>query len=65
MLSLTEEQIRAMSLEKAPLKLINPHTREVFVLIRHDVYDLTCNIVGGKEGQVWDDQDDDLIRKKS
>jgi hypothetical protein len=65
MVPLTEEQIRALSLEKAPLRLVNPHTQEVYVLIRHDVYDLTCNIIGGKKGQVWDDDDDDLIRKHS
>ena len=43
---------------------LNPATQEVFVLIRKEVYDLTCNIVGGGQGRVWDDEaDDDLIRK--
>ncbi|MBI1832263.1 MAG: hypothetical protein HYR84_12540 [Planctomycetes bacterium] len=66
MLSLTEEQLNAMSEQPGPLQLVNPRTNEVFVLIRRDVYDLTCSIVGGQEGQVWDDEaDNDLIRKKT
>jgi hypothetical protein len=64
MIELTEDQMQAMANQKAPLQLVNPRTKEVFVLIRRDVYDLTCSIVGGKKGQVWDDEDDDLIRKK-
>jgi hypothetical protein len=47
MIELTEPQIRAMEQEKAPLHVLNPRTQEVFVLIRQDVYKLTCNIVRG------------------
>jgi hypothetical protein len=66
MIELTEEQAKAVASQKSPLHLVNPLTREVFVLIRKEVYDLTCNIVGGGRGRVWDDQaDDDLIRKKA
>lgn len=65
MLELTEPQGRAISEQKSPLELINPATREIFVLAPKAVYDLTCTIVGGRPGQVWDDEDDDLIRKKS
>ncbi len=65
MLELTERQVRAIAEQKAPLELVNPATQEVFVLVRKEVYDLTCSIVGGRQGQVWDDADDDLIRKKS
>jgi hypothetical protein len=66
MLELTEAQAQALASHKAPLQLVNPATKEVFVLIRKDVYDLTCRIVGGGKGQVWDDEaDDDLIRKRS
>jgi hypothetical protein len=66
MIQLTEEQMRAMAEQASPLHVINPRTQEVFVLIRREVYDLTCNIVGGQKGRVWDDEaDDDLIRKKS
>jgi hypothetical protein len=62
MIELTEEQARAMEAQKAPLQVLNPRTQEVFVLIRKDVYDLTCGIVGGGRGQVWDDEaDDDLV----
>ncbi len=65
MIQLTEEQTRALDEQKTPLHLIDPRTREVFVLIRQDVYQLTCNIVGGGKGRVWDDEaDDDLIRKR-
>ena len=43
---------------------IQPGTAALFVLVRKEVYDLTCSIVGGRQGQVWDDEDDDLILKK-
>ncbi len=65
MIELTPEQTRAIAAQKAPLQLLNPATQEVFVLIRKDVYDLTCSIVGGGKGRVWDDADDDLILRKS
>jgi hypothetical protein len=65
MIELTEEQVRALAEAQSPLQVINPKTKEVFVLIRKDVYDLTCGIIGGGKGRVWDDAaDDDLIRKK-
>ena len=64
MIELTEDQVQAMASQKAPLQVVNPRTKEVFVLIRRDVYDLTCSIVGGKKGQVWDDEDDNLIRRR-
>ncbi len=64
MIELTEKQALTLEQQKAPLQLINPRTQEVFVLIKQEVYALTCKIVGGGEGQVWDDAaDDDLIRK--
>jgi hypothetical protein len=63
MIELTEQQARAMEEEKAPLHVLNPRTQEVFVLIRQDVYKLTCSVVGGKKGQVWGDDDDDLIQR--
>ena len=66
MLELTEQQATALEAQKAPLRLVNPRTQEVFVLIRQDVYELTCGIIGGGAGQVWDDvADNDLIEKKS
>jgi len=66
MIELTEAQVQALEEQKAPLQLVNPATQEVFVLIRKDVYDLACGIVGGGRGRVWDDAgDDDLIRKRT
>jgi hypothetical protein len=66
MIELTEEQARAIEEQKAPLQVLNPHTQEVYVLIRQDVYTLTCGIVGGGPGRVWDDEaDNDLIRKRT
>lgn len=62
MIELTEEQVKALEQQKAPLQLVHPRTKEVFVLIRKSVYDLTCQAVAG--GKAWaDDGDDDLIRK--
>ena len=65
MIELTEQQMLAMEEEKAPLHVMNPRTQEVFVLIRQDVYTLTCKMIGGKKGQVWGDDDDDLIQRDS
>lgn len=66
MIELTEEQAQAMEAQKTPLQVVNPLTREVYVLVRQDVYNLTCSIVGGGPGQVWDDEaDNDLIRKRT
>ncbi|MFO0964173.1 MAG: hypothetical protein U0793_01115 [Gemmataceae bacterium] len=65
MIELTEPQAKAVEAEKKPLHLMNPRTQEVFVLIRKQVYDLTCSMAGG-EAKVWDDADDnDLIRKST
>jgi hypothetical protein len=66
MIELTCEQVQAIEAQRPkPLQLVNPATQEVFVLIRQEVYDLTCSIVGGGRGQVWDDEsDEDLIRKR-
>lgn len=64
MIELTEEQAAAMARERAPLQVVDPRTREVYVLVRRDVYALTCVVVGGGKGKPWDDEaDNDLIRK--
>ena len=66
MIELTKEQVEALGTQQTPLHLVNPATQEVFVLIRKEVYDLTCRMVGGGAGHVWDDKaDDDLIRKQA
>jgi hypothetical protein len=66
MIELTKEQMQAIEAQQpTPLQMVNPATQEVFVLIRKEVYDLTCKIVGGGPARVWDDMaDDDLIRKR-
>jgi hypothetical protein len=65
MIELNAEQQRALDEAKSPLHLVGPRTGQVYVLVRQDVYNLTCSIVGGGPGQVWDDSaDDDLIRKR-
>lgn len=64
MVPLTEEQVQALESQKEPLKLVNPHTQEVFVLIRQEVYKLTSAIVSGPNRRGWDDpEDDDLIKE--
>ena len=66
MIELTSEQVQAMAEQKNALHMLNPATQEVFVLIRKDVYDLTCKIVGGGKGEVWDDEaDEGLTRKRA
>ena len=63
MIELTAEQALAMEQQEGPIQVLNPRTKEVFVLIRNDVYNLTCSIIGG-QGKAWNDPaDDDLIRK--
>jgi hypothetical protein len=64
MIELTPEQAQAQADQKAPLQVLNPVTGEVFVLIRKDVYDLTCRIVGGGKGRVWDDVADEGLTRK-
>jgi hypothetical protein len=57
MLELTTEQAQALANQKEPLKLVNPHTKEIYVLIRQDVHKLTSQIL-----KKWGDPaDDDLI----
>ncbi len=65
MIELTPEQVQAIEAQRPkPLHLVNPATQGVFVLIRKDVYDLTCASLGGGKRKVWDDPaDDDLLRK--
>lgn len=65
MIELTPEQAQAMAEQKTPLKVLNPLTQEVFVLIRQNVYELTCGIVSSMNRAGWDNPaDDDLIVKR-
>jgi hypothetical protein len=64
MIELTEKQSCALDAQNPePLHLVNPATREVYVLIPKRVYDLTRKMVSGGPGQVWDEADDDLIAR--
>ena len=65
MIDLTEEQAQAQRAQKAPLCVRDPQTQQVYVLIRQDVYEQTCSIIGGGKGQVWDEADEGLIKKRS
>jgi hypothetical protein len=64
MIELTEEQARALEVQASPLHVRNPRTGEVYVLVRQDVYNLTCSIIGGPNRRGWENPaDDDLIQK--
>jgi len=64
MIELTEEQLRALETDKKPVQVLNPRTKEIFVLVRQDVYQLASHILSGPNRNGWDNPaDDDLIRK--
>jgi len=63
MIELTEEQQQALSAEKGPLQVVDPRTQEVYVLIRLDVYKLTCSIVSGPNRRGWDDPELDVYEQ--
>jgi hypothetical protein len=55
MIELTVDQVRALQAEQEnPVQVLNPHTGEVFVLIRQDVYQLTKRVLG-PSNRAWDD----------
>jgi hypothetical protein len=51
MIELTEEQARLVEQQQDPLRVVNPRTREVFVLIRQEVYARAREPLGGGEGE--------------
>ena len=63
MLELTEEQQRALEATKGPVRLVNPKTQEIFVLIRQEVYQLASNIVSGPNRRGWDDLELDVYEE--
>ncbi|HEY3790037.1 MAG TPA: hypothetical protein VGL71_14350 [Urbifossiella sp.] len=66
MIELTQEQVLAIDEQVSPLQVIDPRSGDVYVLIRKNVYDLTCKIVGAGKGKIWDDEaDNDIIRKRA
>jgi hypothetical protein len=67
MIDMTEEQMQAMKAAKGPLRVLNTHTQETFVLIRQDVYEKLCKLVEGPNRNGWDDPELDVyeqFRKK-
>jgi len=42
MIELTEEQMQAQETASGPLRVVNTHTRQTFVLIPQDVYEKLC-----------------------
>jgi hypothetical protein len=63
MIELNAEQVQAMEGQKSPLHVLNPKTQEVYVLIRKDVYDLTCRVVSGPNRNGWDDPELDVYEQ--
>jgi hypothetical protein len=69
MIELTQEQLQALEAQpQGPLQVLNPRTREIYVLVRQDVYDLVRRIIDGPNRRGWDDPELDVYeeyRKKS
>jgi len=62
MIELTQEQAQAVESDQMPI-LVNPKTREEFVLIRKERFDAMQKWMAPLKRR-WDDPgDDDLIRK--
>jgi hypothetical protein len=64
MIELTQEQTEAQAAQKTALQVRDPKTQEIYVLICQDVYELTCRIIGGGKGKIWDDEADEGLIKK-
>lgn len=63
MIELTAEQAEALTRAGAPLVVVNPGTREEFVLVRKDRFEAMQKWVAFLKRR-WDDPgDDDLIGK--
>jgi hypothetical protein len=63
MIELTEEQAVALTRAEQPPLVVDPRTREEFVLVRKDRFEAMQKWVASLKRR-WDDPaDDDLIRK--
>ena len=63
MIELTEEQAEALTRAEQPPLVVNPRTREEFVLVRKDRFESMQKWVASLTRR-WDDpNDDDLIRQ--
>ena len=63
MIELTEEQVRALEQSQGPLPLVNPKTKEVYFLLREDVYRLVRGVVSGPNRRGWDDPELDVYEQ--
>jgi hypothetical protein len=63
MIELTDAQATALETTKGPIQLLNPHSGEVFVLVRKDVYDITSSIIDGPNRKGWDDPELDVYKQ--
>ena len=55
MIELTEEQLQAINGE-SPLRLLNPGTKEAYILVRADVYERMRAVIDGATRRAgWDD----------
>jgi hypothetical protein len=63
MIEMTEDQMQALEKAKGPLRLVNTHTQQTFVLIRQDIYDRLCKLVEGPNRRGWDDPELDVYEQ--
>jgi hypothetical protein len=64
MIELTQEQLNALATQQeSPPRVLNPQTRETFVLIRQDVYDLVRQVIDGYNRAGWDDPSLDVYEQ--
>lgn len=56
MVELNEQQQQALDAEGIPLRVVDPRTKETYVLVRADVYDGMRRVVDGfTRSAGWDD----------
>jgi hypothetical protein len=69
MIELTEDQVQALQAQSnGPLRVLNPRTHEVYVLVRQEVYEQASRILDGPNRRGWDDPELDVYeeyRKKT
>jgi hypothetical protein len=64
MIELTDEQLQAIERKAdGPVQVVNPHTKEVFFLVRRDVYELVRRLIDGPNRRGWDDPDLDVYEQ--
>jgi hypothetical protein len=69
MIELTDEQMRAIEgCTDTPVEVLNPRTKDVFVLVRQDIYQRVQRLIDGPNRRGWDDPELDVYeqyRKKT